>query len=706
MVNNQKDNNQYNTLLKYGIDLTALAISGKLDPVIGRDREIRRVIQVLLRRTKNNPILIGDPGVGKTAIVEGLAQRIASNDVPETLKNKIVINLNIGGMLAGAKYRGEFEERLDAVLKEIKESNGQIITFIDEFHTIVGAGSVGESSMDAGNMLKPMLARGELRMIGATTLNEFRENIEKDAALERRFQQVLIEEPGIEDTVTILRGLKSKYEAHHKVQISDDSLISAVKLSNRYITSRFQPDKSIDLIDEAASRLRMEIDSSPIEIDELKRNIDRLKIEKMAITKDKNKSNRLLEIEKLIQDKEKELNSLITTWEYDKRNINKMGELKEKLDRLYIQSEKAQREGKFDIASRMIYGDIPKLEEQIKELTKVAGNENNNTSMIREEVKEDDIAQIVALWTGIPVGRLLTTESKKLLELKTKLQKVIIGQEHAIDIIYHVILRSKSGLSDINKPIGSFMFLGSTGVGKTALAYALAKYLFDDEKNLIRLDMTEYSEKHSVARLIGAPPGYIGYEQGGQLTEAVKVHPYSIVLLDEIEKAHSSIFDILLQIMDAGRLTDGRGKVVNFSNVILILTSNLGSQFLIEDRDNKTELVNETLRSHFRPEFLNRLDDVIIFNALDNPTIKKIVNLELQKLINKIKEKNLDIDISDDVIDWLAIHGYDRYYGVRPLTRVIRKEIENKIAYQLIDKQDSKHIAVNVLNNKINVIVK
>lgn len=706
MVNNQKDNNQYNTLLKYGIDLTALAISGKLDPVIGRDREIRRVIQVLLRRTKNNPILIGDPGVGKTAIVEGLAQRIASNDVPETLKNKIVINLNIGGMLAGAKYRGEFEERLDAVLKEIKESNGQIITFIDEFHTIVGAGSVGESSMDAGNMLKPMLARGELRMIGATTLNEFRENIEKDAALERRFQQVLIEEPSIEDTVTILRGLKSKYEAHHKVQISDDSLISAVKLSNRYITSRFQPDKSIDLIDEAASRLRMEIDSSPIEIDELKRNIDRLKIEKMAITKDKNKSNRLLEIKKLIQDKEKELNSLITTWEHDKRNINKMGELKEKLDRLYIQSEKAQREGKFDVASRMIYGDIPKLEEQIKELTKVTGNENDNTSMIREEVKEDDIAQIVALWTGIPVGRLLTTESKKLLDLKTKLHKVIIGQEHAIDIIYHVILRSKSGLSDINKPIGSFMFLGSTGVGKTALAYALAKYLFDDEKNLIRLDMTEYSEKHSVARLIGAPPGYIGYEQGGQLTEAVKVHPYSIVLLDEIEKAHSSIFDILLQIMDAGRLTDGRGKVVNFSNVILILTSNLGSQFLIENRDNKTELVNETLRSHFRPEFLNRLDDVIIFNALDNPTIKKIVNLELQKLINKIKEKNLDIDISDDVIDWLAIHGYDRYYGVRPLTRVIRKEIENKIAYQLIDKQDSKHIAVNVLNNKINVIVK
>ena len=708
----------FEALAKYGRDLTEVAREGKLDPVIGRDNEIRRVVQVLSRRTKNNPVLIGEPGVGKTAVVEGLAQRIVAGDVPESLRDKRLISLDVSSMVAGAKYRGEFEERLKAVLAEIARSDGQIITFIDELHTVVGAGGGSEGAMDAGNMLKPMLARGELRMVGATTLDEYRENIEKDPALERRFQQVFVGEPSVEDTVAILRGIAPKYEAHHKVTISDGALVAAATLSNRYITGRQLPDKAIDLIDEAASRLRMELDSSPVEIDELRRSVDRLRMEESYLTEsdpegdDAATQDRLSKLRADLADREEKLRALTARWEAEKAGHNRVGDLRVQLDTLRTQLELAVREGRWEEAGRLQNGEIPAVERQIaqeearaEEQDAVAAEE----PMIAEKVGPMEIAEVIEAWTGIPTGKLLQTETEKLLHMEAELGKRLIGQKEAVRAVSDAVRRSRAGLSDPNRPTGSFLFLGPTGVGKTELAKSLAEFLFDDERAIVRIDMSEYSEKHSVARLVGAPPGYVGYEQGGQLTEAVRRRPYSVVLLDEVEKADPEIFDILLQVLDDGRLTDGQGRTVDFRNTILILTSNLGSQFLVDEGltdSEKRDAVMSVVRSNFRPEFLNRLDETVMFDALTRENLGQIVDLLVAALQTRLQDRRINLTVTEAARGWLTQVGYDPAFGARPLRRVIQREIGDRLAVLLLGGQVQDGCSVTVdINAKFDGLV-
>ncbi|MCT1590664.1 ATP-dependent chaperone ClpB [Kocuria palustris] len=693
----------FQALEKYGTDLTAIAREGKLDPVIGRDGEIRRVIQVLSRRTKNNPVLIGEPGVGKTSVVEGLAQRMVAGDVPESLRGKTLIALDIGAMIAGAKYRGEFEERFKAVLDEIKASEGQIVTFIDEIHTIVGAGGGSEGAMDAGNMLKPMLARGELRLIGATTLDEYRENIEKDAALERRFQQVFVGEPSVEDTVAILRGLKERYEAHHKVQIADSALVAAASLSNRYIPQRQLPDKAIDLIDEAASRLRMEIDSAPEEIDQLRRQVDRLTMEELALEGETDPASveRLAALRKDKADKQAELDVLNSRWEQEKAGLNRVGDLKAQIDELRSQAERAQRGGDLGEASRLLYGEIPALQKELERAQEQEDAAADRELMVSEEVTADDIAEVVSAWTGIPAGKMLQGEAEKLLEMESILGRRLIGQKKAVKAVADAVRRSRAGVSDPDRPIGSFLFLGPTGVGKTELAKALAEFQFDDERALVRIDMSEYSEKHSVARLVGAPPGYVGYEEGGQLTESVRRRPYSVVLLDEVEKAHPEVFDILLQVLDDGRLTDGQGRTVDFRNTILILTSNLGSQFLVDpelDETAKREAVMSVVNASFKPEFLNRLDETIMFDPLSTEDLSRIVEIQVRELARRLEPRRLRLEVTPAASEWLGLAGFDPAFGARPLRRLVQQQIGDRLARGLLagDIVDGDTVRVDV----------
>lgn len=702
----------FEALKKYGRDLTEVAREGKLDPVIGRDEEIRRVVQVLSRRTKNNPVLIGEPGVGKTAVVEGLAQRIVAGDVPESLRNKRLIALDLSAMVAGAKYRGEFEERLKAVLNEIKSANGEIITFIDELHTMVGAGGGSEGAMDAGNMLKPMLARGELRMVGATTLDEYRENIEKDPALERRFQQVFVGEPSVDDTVAILRGIAPKYEAHHKVTISDGALLAAAELSNRYITGRQLPDKAIDLVDEAASRLRMELDSSPTEIDQLRRQVDRLRMEESYLTEsdpegeDEQTATQLEKVREELADLGEELAALTARWEAEKAGRNKVGDLRVKLDELRTELELAMREGRWEEAGRLQNGDIPQVEAQIAKAEEAEDRADEGEPMIPERVGPAEIAAVVEAWTGIPTGRLLQGEMEKLLSMESYIGKRLIGQVDAVRAVSDAVRRSRAGVSDPNRPTGSFMFLGPTGVGKTELARALADFLFDDEHAMVRIDMSEYSEKHSVSRLVGAPPGYVGYDEGGQLTEAVRRRPYSVVLLDEVEKAHPEIFNILLQVLDDGRLTDGQGRTVDFRNTILVLTSNLGSQFLVDSsmgEDEQREAVLNTVRAAFKPEFLNRLDEILVFKALTKEELSKIVDIQVDQMAGRLHSRRIALHVDDDARTWLAEHGYDPAFGARPLRRLIQREIGDRLARMIIggEVEDGGSVTVKVSGDEL-----
>ena len=695
-------------LEQYGMNLTDIAREGKLDPVIGRDAEIRRVSQVLTRRTKNNPVLIGEPGVGKTAVVEGLAQRIVAGDVADSLKGKQLISLDMSALVAGAKYRGEFEERLKAVLKEINDAEGEIITFVDELHTLMGAGG-GEGSVAAANMLKPMLARGELRLIGATTLNEYWEYIEKDAALERRFQQVFVGEPSVEDTVAILRGLKERYEAHHKVVIADSALVSAAMLSNRYITSRQLPDKAIDLIDEAASRLKMEIESSPVEIDELRRSVDRLKIEELALKKEKDDASkeRLGKLREDLSEKEKALAALQERWAKEKASLQGVGELKTKLSEARIDLDRAMREGQYQEASKLNYEIIPGIEEAI---SAAESGERSDDRMVNDQVTDDDIAAVVAAWTGIPVDKLTQGETERLLHLEAELAKRLVGQKEAVTAVSDAVRRTRAGLSDPGRPTGSFLFLGPTGVGKTELAKALADYLFDDEKALVRIDMSEYGEKFSVSRLIGAPPGYVGYEQGGQLTEAVRRRPYSVILLDEVEKAHPEVFDLLLQVLDDGRLTDGQGRTVDFRNTILILTSNLGSSYLTDESlawEDKVSAVNQEVRKAFKPEFVNRLDDIVVFSTLTSSDLGQIVEITVDRLQKRLSERRLELAVTPAARLWLAENGYDPIYGARPLRRLMQKEIDDKLAQALLGGaiHDGDTVRVDLLEDKSGLVV-
>ncbi|HEX6207924.1 MAG TPA: ATP-dependent chaperone ClpB, partial [Actinomycetota bacterium] len=700
-VTDENPEEKYEALERYGRDLTDLARRGKLDPVIGRDDEVRRVIQVLSRRTKNNPVLIGEPGVGKTAIAEGLAQRIVAGDVPESLKGRRIVALDIGAMVAGAKYRGEFEDRLKAVLQEITASERQIITFIDELHTIVGAGAA-EGAVDAGNMLKPLLARGELRMIGATTLDEYRKHVEKDAALERRFQPVFVGEPSVEDTIAILRGLRERYEVHHGVEIKDEALVAAAMLSDRYVTGRFLPDKAIDLVDEAASRLRIEIDSMPVEIDEVDRRVKQLEIERAALKKETDEASRqrLEKIEQELADLNEQLSAMRAHWDREKEHISRIHELKSELEETRGQAERAERDGDLERAAELRYGRIVELRKELEAENAALAEIQSDQKMLKERVDEEDVAEVVSAWTGVPVSRLLEGEMQKLVRMEEALHERVVGQDEAVTAVANAIRRSRAGLSDPNRPIGSFIFLGPTGVGKTELARALAEFLFDDERAMVRIDMSEYQERHAVARLIGAPPGYVGYEEGGQLTEAVRRRPYSVILLDEIEKAHADAFNLLLQVLDDGRLTDGQGRTVDFKNAVVIMTSNLGSRWFFEETlspEDRRERVLAEMREAFRPEFLNRVDDVIVFEPLDKEQIAEIVDIQVRRFAERLAERRLTLKLTGDARSFLAERGWDPALGARPLKRLIQKEIQDKLALALLEGEitDGDHVVAD-----------